>query len=1853
MTDFQVLDPVLLRLSADAGSQSAQDTQETQTLEGVVAVVEANRIGVRLTGSSVGKGNISEKMGDLQCPPKGGIYVHIPTTAKVIRKRPVTRLDELRLRRELGILASSSSSSSSTTSGTTNATTSGNNRTNATTTNIPGASTSIDRSRIRRRQDAAMGESKSTASFSRIKIQRVASADPPESFRLPPPEEISYSSSNNDQSNEKSQVGESSVSDERKATTTKPLHEETTTNPSLEQLQKEIDELPQQVKSTQERLAEIKKQKEQRFQDQKQEQHQQLEQLEQLEESLQEQVEADEPPESQEAPVPNDPDEQVVDTPPSRRSDPPGRTSDAVAIQRLIAWSQSNDDNDHGNNAFTSDMPGSAATSLTAVNSDDTSAAAAEEDFMIGQSVKTPNKQQVAAITELSSTFQSPLEKAEAKNNPDLAKRMDVSNCSSIGQEVSEVSFFLQSNAPALHEGLNGSPVKPNLSTQMESSNQSSADEKSNDDPNNTTQKSSEGMEQVLDPWDRILLQSKGMMEKDKPETVLQAAAPQPVPAISDPWAVPVSTQYSSTSVLDVSNPYGAMAPVPIPVPPPPTPDRLKVKESPTPLRSNTSAAAAKTGSTEPTMGVMMSYFAESKSKQESEKSLQGSQKSASSKTSSIAAPPSLQSNASSTKSNSTAETKSSTERPTGETSETMGVMMSYFAESKQQDSQRSLEGSQKSSNGSQKSAVRPYSSAASAALPSDTTEATFADLLRKSQKRTPLKDAPKTNVSDNGKTTENLQPKQDYAEAASVVLPVHTTETTFSDLFRKQEQTLETNGTNSHQGIQPKSSFDTMVSIGLESVDTRKTLGKNELTAQSGDAGTAAVLDEKKEDDRSQASSRASSKETPFSLLKPLSIGGERRSIAGSKPWSKVLNRLTDEVPEPEFKRAQSAPVEGGLGLVSVDSLSHFSNSKGSPGRSVDSYSTSSLPKPPGLVLSTLDEDPEMCPLDETGVSLGSRSPARGLEFNSLMPLMTALNDDSIKPSFGRTYKVSPPDFDENSLRGNSVSTNGAVRTPKRSPTTIQPATRSPFEIPLVTNGSVSPPPIPPTGGQTFGYSPNSFADRAVSTRLGEPNTIELSPISALETSSITNEGAATTPTPSRPTNAFGSPLKSPLENSIFTNGPMATPTRPPPSNLQKSTSSTHGVFRARSGQENMPAPTRNDQSKSKAKQNGVLDSSDDTVSLLNATGNSVYSHDKEAGKDDESFSSYAWTAPASVNSESKSADNDVFLTGTFDVESQASTPSKMPRITLDDSFSLYSHVGDQQDQSPTFLELDMAGQIKDIVKKTRAKREQTRNETSKFISTSPSSETSKIISISPLKSPNMGGNKEDEDDKKSFVSLSSSEESESLKESAADDEFQLESPPKQTRAYNKNAIRCLAIVFAMTVGAAAAVLFGMGILDLEKGELPSSTVGQDGGTLSPTAPKLVSLADKLEIEEFDMVLAHIQASLEWMVQNDSAEFTDSLNDLELEERFALIALYMGTSSEGESNWKEKGGFLTPDVSVCDWNLGGFGVFCDAEGRVTEIYLDENDMSGVLPKELSRLSMMETLSLSSNRITGSIPASLFTMKHLYSLVLSHNQLTGAIPESRNGALQILNLSHNYKLTGQIPESLTQQTSLKHLALLGTNIGGTIPEFSSESEVELVALADSRIRGSIPSSLPTLPKLRYLYLIENALTGTVPTDFSSQNVLQHLYLSGNELTGGVPSEIQNLRRLRHLGLDFNALVGILPTELATLETLEYLYLNSNVKFEGDLSNPELRPLFSRLKELQIQNTAILLTEDSLCSSDAVTYEWDFVSSDCKPTEDRVTCTCCDVCCPDSAADSNNVCLSFNPSGKSILENTVW
>jgi hypothetical protein len=79
-----------------------------------------------------------------------------------------------------------------------------------------------------------------------------------------------------------------------------------------------------------------------------------------------------------------------------------------------------------------------------------------------------------------------------------------------------------------------------------------------------------------------------------------------------------------------------------------------------------------------------------------------------------------------------------------------------------------------------------------------------------------------------------------------------------------------------------------------------------------------------------------------------------------------------------------------------------------------------------------------------------------------------------------------------------------------------------------------------------------------------------------------------------------------------------------------------------------------------------------------------------------------------------------------------------------------------------------------------------------------------------------------------------------------------------------------------------------------------------------------------------------------------------------------ALVELYQ--ASAGPS-WRSRDGWLDPAVPHCDW----FGVSC-AGGRVRELRLPANGLSGGFPGQLVRLSALAALDLRANRLRGLVP---------------------------------------------------------------------------------------------------------------------------------------------------------------------------------------------------------------------------------------------------------------------------------------
>ncbi|PNY01477.1 LRR receptor-like kinase resistance protein, partial [Trifolium pratense] len=88
----------------------------------------------------------------------------------------------------------------------------------------------------------------------------------------------------------------------------------------------------------------------------------------------------------------------------------------------------------------------------------------------------------------------------------------------------------------------------------------------------------------------------------------------------------------------------------------------------------------------------------------------------------------------------------------------------------------------------------------------------------------------------------------------------------------------------------------------------------------------------------------------------------------------------------------------------------------------------------------------------------------------------------------------------------------------------------------------------------------------------------------------------------------------------------------------------------------------------------------------------------------------------------------------------------------------------------------------------------------------------------------------------------------------------------------------------------------------------------------------------------------------------------------------------------------------------------------------VTSIDLSDNNFSGNIPNEITKLFGLVVLNLSRNHITGQIPGTMSNLLQLSSLDLSNNQLSGTIPSSLSSLsfLGFLDLSSN-NLLGVIP----------------------------------------------------------------------------------------------------------------------------------------------------------------------------------------------------------------------------------------
>ena len=227
-----------------------------------------------------------------------------------------------------------------------------------------------------------------------------------------------------------------------------------------------------------------------------------------------------------------------------------------------------------------------------------------------------------------------------------------------------------------------------------------------------------------------------------------------------------------------------------------------------------------------------------------------------------------------------------------------------------------------------------------------------------------------------------------------------------------------------------------------------------------------------------------------------------------------------------------------------------------------------------------------------------------------------------------------------------------------------------------------------------------------------------------------------------------------------------------------------------------------------------------------------------------------------------------------------------------------------------------------------------------------------------------------------------------------------------------------------------------------------------------------------------------------------------------------------------GGPDWKNKHKWLS-DAPLGEWH----GVTTDAGGRVVDLQLHDNGLTGELPPRLGELEGLTRLSLGSNDLIGEIPPELGRLASLTYLDLGWNGLSGELPSELRGLTSLiwLYLCSN-ELSGGIPPELGDLSSLVSLDLHSNEISGEIPpELGNLAELTYLELYENDLTGRIPVELGDLPYLETLTLGENQLSGEIPRELGNLPKLTTLTLTGNQLSGCVPPRLRNVAWENGLG----------------------------------------------------------------------------------------------------------------------------
>ncbi len=217
--------------------------------------------------------------------------------------------------------------------------------------------------------------------------------------------------------------------------------------------------------------------------------------------------------------------------------------------------------------------------------------------------------------------------------------------------------------------------------------------------------------------------------------------------------------------------------------------------------------------------------------------------------------------------------------------------------------------------------------------------------------------------------------------------------------------------------------------------------------------------------------------------------------------------------------------------------------------------------------------------------------------------------------------------------------------------------------------------------------------------------------------------------------------------------------------------------------------------------------------------------------------------------------------------------------------------------------------------------------------------------------------------------------------------------------------------------------------------------------------------------------------------------------------EAAALIALFEATDGE---NWNDNRDWLSA-APVGEWA----GITTNSAGKVTELELSDNGLTGSLPPELTDLTELEVLRLHDNQLTGVLSADLANLDSLREVSFWGNQLTWA-PSYAPGVLaDMVALTALYEDTGG--EDWTDNTNWLTTEELGEWFGVSA---EAGGRVTGLSLANNELKGEVPPALHNASELTVLHIDNNQLSGELPSQLGRLSKLEQVSIWDSKLTWG-------------------------------------------------------------------------------------------------------------------------------------------